>query len=501
MSFVKDRVVNYMLKCFVKKRLSKICKSMMSNSKIFFTRILTSVLSSLLFTYVTGFLLSLRMIFNFSFRYYFILYVPATLIAVTAIIIVMTRKYITTNVPSTNRFYKIIKGLSIQTLSLAALCSGSACFLVKLNPYYHDEKHWYLLNMGCALAGVVFHYENICLEQDFHFPIIQTNKYSMFMSKLSEIIFKSIKKSFLYTFFIFILLFVIEPNACTAISFFINLWFSIALILYLFYSYEHIVYLIMTERVIFPIFTLDQDSDSLLKALNADNKTIKSLALYDLYQASINDSERRKEIFSLSFAGNISQSWKIIFNYCVNNIKFTMEDMANLVKQVSPKIISHRKIPNARLIKLNDNNSNKQDEEDIGKQSKLIKFLETFFVYNYFFGPLDKIKTLEEFERTVWCCYILSNLTAVSLEEDEYGVVREQLGQIVSTILDLNNKLEHQKIHFNSQKTRNIEYLKIHVRTCAIMLALKLSRYANDIGLDENHLHSFKKIISLLNNS
>lgn len=472
----------------------------MSNSKIFFARILTSVFNSLLLTYVTGFLLSLRTILNFPFRYYSILYVPATLIAVTAIIIVLTRKYITTSVPSTNRFCKVIKGLSFQTLSLAVLCSNSACFLVIINPYYHDEKNWYLLNVGCALAGVVFYYENIYFEQNFHFPIIQTTKYSMFMSKLSEIIFKSIKKSFFYTFFIFILLNVFEPNACNAVYFFINLWFSISLILYLFYSFEHIVYLIMTERVMFPIFTLNQDSDSLLNALNADNKTIQSLALYDLYQATINDSERRKEIFSLSFAGNISQSWKIIFNYCVNNIKSTMDDMTNLVKHISPKVISRRKVPNARLIKLNDNNDNIQNEDKIEKQNMFIKFLETFSVYNYFFGPLDKVKSLEEFEKTVWCCYILSNLTVVSLKEDEYGVVREHLEQIISIILDLNNKLEHQKMHFNSQEIRNMEYLKIHVRTCAIMLALKFSRYTNDIGLDESHLHSLKKIIALLNN-
>lgn len=472
----------------------------MSNSRIFYSRILASVFSSLLLTYVTGFLLCLRKFISLSYSSYSILYAPVVLVAVTLFIIVTTRKYIVTNVPNTNRFSKIVKGLSVQTLSLAAFCSASACFLGNLNPFYQNAKHWHLLNVGFALAGVVFHYENIYFEQDFHFPIIQTIKYSMFMSKLSEIIFKSIKKSFTYTFFICLFIFFIESETCTDVYFFVNLWFSISLILYLFYSYENIVYLIMTERVIFPILNVKQDSDCLLTALSADNKIIKSLALYDLYQATIKDSDRRKEIFSLSFAGNVSQSWKIIFSYCVNNIKSTMEDMTNIVKQVTPKLISRQKIPNARLIKLNDNISSKLDNDNVEKPSNfIIKFFETFSVYNFLFGPLDKVKPLEELETTVWCCYILSNIAVVSLKEDEYGVVREQLGQIVSTIMDLKNKLEHQNIYFDNKRTRNIEYLKMHVKSCAVMLALNFSMYVNDIGLNETQLHSFKKIITLLN--
>jgi len=255
----------------------------------------------------------------------------------------------------------------------------------------------------------------------------------------------------------------------------------------------------MTERVIFPIVTLKQDNDCLLDALTVENKIIKSLALYDLYQATINDAKRRKEIFSLSFAGNVPQSWKIIFNYCINNIKHTAEDMTNLVKHVSPKLINQRNIPHVRLIQTNGI-SNKQGEENKCKQNSLFNIFEKFHVYNYFFGPLDKEKTLEEFEITVWCCYILSNLAVVSLEEDEYGVVREQLGQIISTILDLKSKIELQTKNFNYQNSKKIDYLKTHVTTCAIMLAFNFSMYANDIGLDETQLYNFQKIILLLNN-
>jgi len=255
----------------------------------------------------------------------------------------------------------------------------------------------------------------------------------------------------------------------------------------------------MTERVIFPIVTINQDNNCLLNALNVDNKIIKSLALYDLYQATIKDAERRKEIFSLSFAGNVPQSWKIIFNYCINNIKSTTEDMKNLVNHVPLKVINRRNIINARLLHNNGSFISKPPEENV-KQSIFLYFVEKFWLYNYFFGPLDKDKLLEEFEATVWCCYILSNLAVVSLKEDEYGVVREQLGQIVSTILDLKNQLDVQQRNFNNQKTKKIEYLKTHVKTCAVMLALNFGMYANDIGLDETQLHSFKKIILLLNN-
>uniref|UniRef100_A0A2S2NBJ7 Nucleoporin Ndc1 n=1 Tax=Schizaphis graminum TaxID=13262 RepID=A0A2S2NBJ7_SCHGA len=473
---------------------------MTSTSNIFLTRTLKSTLSSLLFTYVTAFLLSLQSILSFTFRLYSLFYVPAVLVAVLLFIITSSRRYVKTDVPCTNRFSKIVKGLSIQTLLLASMFSLSAWFLSSLNPFCHNEKYCRLLNIGCALAGILFHYENVYFEQDFHFPIINTTKYSMFMSKLSEIIFKSLKKSFLCIFFIFIPLYVIEPKLCTDFYFFGNLWFSISLVLYLFYSFEHIIFLTMTERIIFPIVTIKQNDNCLLNALNVDNKIIKSLALYDLYQATIKDAERRKEIFSLSFAGNVPQSWKIIFNYCMNNIKSTTEDLKNVVNHKPLKLINRRNITNARLIHINDRVNSKQSEENLNQHGKLLCFVEKFWLYKYFFGPLDKDKLLEEFETTVWCCYILSNLAVVSLKEDEYGIVREQLGQIISTILDLKNQLDVQQRSYNHQKTKKIEYLKTHIKTCAVMLALNFGMYANDIGLDETQLHSFKKIIVLLNN-
>lgn len=470
---------------------------MSPNSKIFFTKILKSILSSLLFTYISAFILSLQSILSFTFNWSSVLYLPAVLASVSSLVTVTSRRYVRTDVSSTNRFYKIVRGVSVKTVLLAALCSASAWFLSSLNPFCHDERFWHLLGVGCALTGAAFHYENVYIAHDFHFPIIQTTKYSMFMSKLSEIILKSVKKSFFYTFFIFIPLYMIDPESCSNIYFIVILWFSIALVLYFFYSFERIVYLNMTERVIFPIMTIKQDSDCLLTALNSDINIIKSLALYDLYQATIKDAERRKQIFCLSCAGSIPQSWKIIFDYCINNIKSTIGDMANVVKHET-LYINRRNIPNARL--LLTNGSVKQEKQNLNKQNILIKFFEKFRLYTYFFGSLDNGKTLEEFEVTVWCCYILSNLAVVSLKEDEYGVVREQLGQIVSAILDLKNQLEFQRKNVDSLNTKKIDYFLTHVKTCTVMLALNFALYVNDIGLDETQLHSFKKIITMLNN-
>lgn len=468
------------------------------SSNIFFTRTVKSIFCSLLVTYATALLFSLRSI-SLIFSLDYLLYTPVLLVAVSSFVIVTSRKYVRTTASPTNRFYKIVKGLSVEAVSLAVLCSVSAWFLSWLNPFCHDKTIRYLLSVGCALAGIVFHYENLYFEQDFHFPIIQTTKYSMFMSKLNEIIFKSMKKSFAYVFLIFIPIFVIEPKLSSNFYFIITLWFSLLLVLYLFYSFEHIVYLTMTEQITFPIVTILQDEYCLLNALSTNNKIVKLLALYDLYQTTLKDAERRKEIFNLSFAGNVPQSWKIIFNYCFNNIKSTTDDMTNVMKHPSPKLINRRNIPNGTFIKLNDISNNKNKEENIKTQNLIIKFFENFRIYNYFFAPLDKDKTLEQFEETVWCCYILSNLAVVSLKEDQYGIVREQLGQIVSVILNLKNQLEIQR-NFNSRKTKKIEYLKTHVTTCAVMLALNFATYVNDIGLDDNQLISFKKIITKLNN-
>ncbi|VVC33358.1 Nucleoporin protein Ndc1-Nup [Cinara cedri] len=466
------------------------------NSYIFFSRILKSIFSSFLVTYASALVFSLRSI-NLVFSLYYLLYAPLILVAVFLFVIVTSRKYLRTNVSPTNRFYKIVKGLSFETVLFAILCSVSALLLSMLNPFCHDKSVWYLLNVGRALTGIIFHYENVYFERDSHFPIIQTTKYSMFMSELKQIISRSMKKSFAYLFYIFIPLYAIEPTFSCNVYFIINLWFSIALVLYLFYSFEYIVYLTMTEQVTFPIVTIQKDGYCLLNALNTDTKIVRLLALYDLYQTTLKDADRRKEIFNLSFAGNVPQSWKIIFNFCINNIKSTTEDITNAVKYVSPKSINRRNIPNDMFIKLNDN-SKKQEEENVKKKNTILKFFENVRIYNYFFAPLDKEKSLEEFEETVWCCYVLSNLAVVSLKEDQYGIVREQLGQIVSTILNLKNQLEIQ-INVSNKKKKKIEYLKLHTKTCAVMLALNFGTYANDIGLDDNQLISFKKIVAKLN--
>lgn len=467
------------------------------SSHIFFTRALKSILNSLLVSYVTALLFSIPSI-NRIFSLYYLLYAPSFLVAVSSFVIVTSRKYVRKNVSPTNRFYKIVKGLSFETISLAALSSVSALLLSVLNPFHHENTAQYLLNIGCALAGIIFHYENVYFDQDLHFPIIQTSKYSMFMSELKQIIPKSMIKSFKYVFFVFIPLYALEPKLSCNFYFIHSLWFSIAIVLYLFYSFEYIVYLTMTEQVTFPIITMKQDGYCLLNALSNDNKIIRLLALYDLYQTTLKDAERRKDIFSLSFAGNVPQSWKIIFNFCINNIKSTTEDMTNLVKYTSPKSVNRRNIPNGIFIKLNDNTSKKLEEGNVNKQNIILRFFENFRVYNYFFEPLNKEKTLEDFEETVWCCYVLSNLAVVSLKEDQYGIVREQLGQIVSTVLNLKNQLEIQR-SVDNKTIKKIEYLKTHAKTCAVMLALNFGTYANDIGLDDNQLISFKKIVTKLN--
>jgi hypothetical protein len=390
--------------------------------------------------------------------------------------------------------------LSIKTISSAVAYSASAWLLCYVNPFCRGETGWNLLRVGCAFAGVLFCYENYYLnDQEYHFPIIQTTKYSMFMSTLTKTLLKSIKKSFVYIFIIYFPLYAVEPKSCTTVYFFTVLWFSISLILYFFYSFEFITYITMTERIIFPFVSIKQDCDCLINALESDNKIIKSLALYDLYQATIKDVERRKQIFSLSFAGNVPMCWKIIFNYCINNIKCYTKDNTKQVKPLFSMTCGRRNLPNARLIHINTDVTSKQDADNTIQQNKLIKMFEKFYVYNYLFGSLAKENPLEELEATVWCCYILSNLAVVSLKEDEYGVVREQLGQIVSTILDFNNQLEYQKRNIEIQKTKKITYLIIHVKTCVVMLALNFAMYANDIGLDETQLRSFKKIIALNN--
>lgn len=450
--------------------------------------------------YAIGFLVSLPSIFSLSFSWYPVLCVPAVLTAVTLFITIVSPNYASSNTYCPNRFSQIIRGVSIKTVSSAIVYSASAWLLCCVNPFCRGETSWNLLSVGCAFAGVLFCYENYYFsDQEYHFPIIQTTKYSMFMSTVTKTLLNSIKKSFVYIFILYFPLYAIEPKSCTTIYFFAVLWFSVSLILYFFYSFEFITYIIMTERIVFPIVSIKQDCDCLLNALETDNKIIKSLALYDLYQATINDVERRKQIFSLSFAGNVPMSWKMIFNYCINNIKCTTEDITRQVKPLFSMSYVRRNLPNARLINVNSDVTSKHDADNKNQQSKLITFFEKFYVYNYLFGSLAKEHPLEELEATVWCCYILSNLAVVSLKEDEYGVVREQLGQIVSTILDFNNQLEYQKRNIEIQKTKKIAYLIIHVKTCAVMLALNFAMYANDIGLDETQLRSFKKIIALNN--
>ncbi|XP_050535498.1 nucleoporin ndc-1-like [Daktulosphaira vitifoliae] len=469
----------------------------MANSNIFAIRTYKSVLNSFFVTCVSSCLVSLSTLLNFSLNLHSFLFIPVVLAAVFVFVKVTLRSYVRYNVHYPNRFRKAIRGIYIQTISCALLCSACAWCFSCLNSLNTNKNHWSLINAGCAVAGGIFHYESIYTDQGIYFPIIQTTKYTMFMSKVSDIVIKSLKKSLIYTFFIYIPLYGVNPSLCSKVNFILHLWFSISFILYLFLSIEHVVYLNMTERIKFPIVTLTQENYSLLDALNSNIKIIKLLALYDLYQATINDISRRKDIFSLSFAGNVPQSWKTIFNFCVSHIEHSTEDLTNFVKRLPPITVNRRIITNARLIQLNG--CTKSNEELNNKPNKLTLFLEKSIIYNYIFGPLEKEKTIEEFEAVVWCCYILSNLAVASLKEDEYGIVREHLGQIVSSIINLKSPLEMQRRDCDDKNIKIIEYFKMHVKTCSIMLAMNFSKYANDIGLDDNQLCNFKKLIASIN--
>lgn len=250
---------------------------------------------------------------------------------------------------------------------------------------------------------------------------------------------------------------------------------------------------VLTKRHVFTI-------KDLMQALSDDNQIscIKKLVYLDLVLLSEQNPERRKEMYKLSQPGGHPKTWNFVKEKCLQNITDYMKllDNDNFKKD---KQIHQASIPNTLHLHNHTNMRNLIQDSTFQnvepKQSNLIVTLassaltryknklyqlKTLPIYTYIVSD-DQValSQLNDYQCVVWSIRSLTALICEALNEEAYGVISNDINDIILIFLDFKNTVEDSK---NSgglvQYKHSVKHkYKVEIRYCIIQCLYKISNY------------------------
>lgn len=430
----------------------------------------------------------------------------------------------------------------------------------KSEKYFLNTKFLFLVLSGIYAGMLFFVRERLKTNVVVTFPVIQQQKFLQLKAQFWSILYKSLAKSIIPTFFyigiyyslatpiknflIKILNAQIDEENDTIYNFLkdFKLIFFVWILTSQIISNMHLMQILfnifLTEYKRFPIEKSDPNEISLIEAISVTKVPItQQLASLDLLELSNSfDSSRRRTIFALSIPGGHPYNWKslsgqcltIIKNYSteltksIEKIKFVQNnnttsrlkssasDMAEklLIRQYNESFgvrnMSQFIQETNQYQQQSDGSLNKADEIYNRFHQKINKVKESFMTLpgiNYLFKEQENAKisyVLSQSQEIIWITQGISALAAHSIAEDNFGVVQNDLPEIIKSLLDLKLILDKvTALDLGGKKVdRNYISLKNAVKRSLFRICTVFSVYMKDLITDANDLRLLQSFLN-----
>ncbi|KAL1123324.1 hypothetical protein AAG570_002410 [Ranatra chinensis] len=346
-----------------------------------------------------------------------------------------------------------------------------------------QEERFFLILGGLFLGTYFFLHDYLLAIRSFKFPILQQCKFTQLKSRLSSVVTASVRSTsapvsvYVTAYYVwgksarnvFCWLFSVSPPDNPIDSFFSLLrpsilfyfWLVACMVTISVRLTELLFNIWLTERHMFP---LTSDSALTLKEALGGNspRIIRHLACLDFYLMSAKDRDRRRAVFELSQPGGHPHTWNAIKTQCfalINDFVLGLEKGSRPTPEEPPIRLIRRPLH------ICHGEANKESLADPFRRPSiqhtdplvriftnlrdwsLIKWAEVshFQFISYFVGELSESKIdnlLLGGEQVMWVAHGLSHLACHSLEEDNYGVMQNDLPSIITSLLRLKVALD-----------------------------------------------------------
>lgn len=243
---------------------------------------------------------------------------------------------------------------------------------------------------------------------------------------------------------------------------------------------------------------------------------VQCLAAHFLYkQAKRKDSPMRMEVFQLTEPGNRPANWRALCDQCINIVDSFSEDLVDSMRQISVVKNSNEPVLLAEKVLLRQYNQlhgirsvmspPRADPPTQSWQSQPIRHMPNWCERTslqlkesmqrllrripgivYLFTEPEGAKTgflLEHALPVVWVSQAMAQICVASIKEDRYGVVQDDLPNIIKSLHRLNNELDKLNNSIPSLRSTNpnFNYLRCAVRRSLYNICISFYDYLGEL--------------------
>ncbi|XKL66103.1 hypothetical protein PGB90_009523 [Kerria lacca] len=380
-----------------------------------------------------------------------------------------------------------------------------------------------------------FIYDFIFRKSFKYFPLVQKQQYIIIPSIV--ITAKNVSIKSLHYCLIFTVLYLLKGYSfCSLIGHFFSiecnityatlftpfnlfyLWLLNAFILFNNLILKLLFDIFLTKKINFHVTTdpeIKHNKFTIKDALSVYNvPLLQYLGYYDLNIISQFDSARRKQMFSLSYPGGHPHIWREIYQEAVKLITETNDNLIKITSQKSILTESNTKYSadgyyfNMRPLSprtfIYDKFSTEEKVEETFVQ-KICNYVKTIRFISYFAEEMKEKQlesALQHYQAVSLACYSLANLAAASKAEDKFGIVQQNLSEIINIFLKFYvtlNKLVMINKKPNSSILQVKRYLTNVVKSCLYKLSIDFGSYVKDLSLNTEDEKLFANFILFKN--
>uniref|UniRef100_A0A8D8R5U2 Nucleoporin NDC1 n=1 Tax=Cacopsylla melanoneura TaxID=428564 RepID=A0A8D8R5U2_9HEMI len=271
---------------------------------------------------------------------------------------------------------------------------------------------------------------------------------------------------------------------------------------------------VLTKRHVFTI-------KDLMQALAEDHQIlcIKKLVYLDLVLLTEQNPDRRREMYKLSQPGGHPKTWNFVKEKCLQNITDYMKllDHDNSKKDkpiVPPALLNNVQLHNhSNMRNLVEDASFKPAEPKKTNlivslaQSAFTRYKNNFYqlktlpIYTYLVSNEQIVLSqLNDYQCVLWSIRSLTALICEALNEEAYGVISNDINDIILILLDFKNIVEDSKSSGGLvQYKHSVKHkYKVEIRYCIIQCLYKISNYyasyLDSLNLPKNALLQLKSL-------